>query len=69
MFGRLVHEPPHVCAADLDAENQLGCALRPEQIDFSLSRARDVDVGRLMIERVDDKTEATRTVNHDHDRI
>ncbi len=57
---RLCHQTPHVRTLDTDAAHKFGRPLRPEQIDFRLSRAGDVAMRRF------DEAEAVRTVDDDH---
>ena len=43
-----------------------GYAIRHKQVDFRLSRPGNVDVGRFVIERVDDEPEAVGTMDDNH---
>jgi hypothetical protein len=40
--------------------------VRSEKIDLRLPSARDMDMGRFMVEGVDHETKAVRTVDNDH---
>ncbi len=64
--GHLVHQPAHVGPLDSDTLDRLRCAAWTEQVDLRLSRPGDVDMGRLMILRVDYEAEAMGTVDDDH---
>jgi hypothetical protein len=66
VFGDLGHQTPHIGSFDPDTEHQFGFVIRPKQVDLRMSRAGDVNMSRLMIERVDDKPEAVSAMDDNH---
>jgi hypothetical protein len=67
--SRLGEQTPHVRPPDANTEHNLRPSGGTKEIDFRLSRARDMNMGRLVIERVDNEPEAERAMDDHHDRI
>jgi hypothetical protein len=60
--GGLRKQTPHRRALDSNAEHDLRPTTRAEQVDLGLSGANDMEMGRIVIERVDDEPEAMRAM-------
>jgi hypothetical protein len=61
------YQPSHIGPLDTDARHDLGRAIRPKKVDFRLSCSGDVDMGRFVVERVDDEPEAMSPMDDNHD--
>ena len=62
-FGHLGDQVPQDGAPDTDAIRHFRRAIRSQKVDLRLSGARDVEMRRFMVERVDDEPEAAGAVN------
>ena len=69
MRDGLIEQTPHVRAFDANAEHDSRHPIATEQIDFRLSRPGDMNMGWLVIEGIDDETEAMRAMNDNHGAI
>jgi hypothetical protein len=65
-LNNFCHQLPHRRALYADTINGFRDAVRSEKIDLRLPSARDMDMGRFMVEGVDHETKAVRTVDNDH---
>jgi hypothetical protein len=68
-FGRLDQQAPHIGPFDADVEHDLRHPIGAEQIDFRLAVSDRMDMGWLMIERVDHEPEAVGSMDDDQSRI
>jgi hypothetical protein len=60
-------QPPYVRPLHSDARHQLGLAFRSQKVHFRLALGPDdVDMRRLMIERIDDKPETVGPMDDNH---
>jgi hypothetical protein len=67
--GCLGQETPHIRPFYAGTEDDLGRSGGAEQIDPGVPSAGDMDMGRFVIERVDDEPEAERAMDDHHGLI
>jgi hypothetical protein len=66
MGDRLGEQAPHVRPPYADAEYDVRHSVSTQKIDFRLSRPGDVEMGRFVVERIDDEPEAVRAMDDNH---
>jgi hypothetical protein len=66
MSDRLAHQSPEIGPSDADAVDELWPALCAYQVDLRLALSGYVQMGWLVILRVDHEPEAARTVDDNH---